>query len=167
MSTRPKIEVRFRHSGFIHDLVRDSHSPGSAGDAARCGLSDAQVVARDARWIPTRRRLPRNSRKSPAGQGAETPAYGHASAGPYGHAMACPYTAASRRFSLSPPRPEPQTGRLPLEAALSPYAPAVPQDRKLIRSPAKRASPRDGGAGRVAGGSSTSRPGPGEFHRGG
>ena len=30
-------------------------------------------------------------------------------------------------FSLSPPRPEPQTDRLPLEAALSPYAPAVPR----------------------------------------
>jgi DNA mismatch repair protein MutL len=30
-------------------------------------------------------------------------------------------------FRLSPPRPEPQTGRLPLEAALSPYAPAVPR----------------------------------------
>jgi DNA mismatch repair protein MutL len=106
-----KIEVRFRHSGFIHDLVRDSlrqallatrpvaafpiakSSPGMPVDI------DAAEVAEKLAEEPT------------AGEGAQ-----HQRAGAPGRAPTPP-------FRLSAPRPEPRTDRLPLEAALSPYAP--------------------------------------------
>ena len=106
-----KIEVRFRHSGFIHDLVRDSlrqallaTRPVAAfpiGKSSR-GMpvdTDAAEVAEKLAEEPT------------VVQGAQ-----HSRAGRPGRATTPP-------FRLSAPRPEPRTDRLPLEAALSPYAP--------------------------------------------
>jgi DNA mismatch repair protein MutL len=109
-----KVEVRFRHSGFIHDLVRDS-------------IRQALLATRPVAAFP----IPKSSRGMPldtdaaevaerldeeagVGQGAQ-----HSRTGTPGRAPTPP-------FRLSAPRPEPQTDRLPLEAALSPYAPAVP-----------------------------------------
>jgi DNA mismatch repair protein MutL len=106
-----KTEVRFRHAAFLHDLVRDS---------IRQALVAARPVA--AFPLPPARRTPspywveaevaeRLSEEPPLLRGPEiqTPPAGR-------HAD---------DFSLSPPRPDPQTGTLPLEAvALTVYAPA-------------------------------------------
>jgi DNA mismatch repair protein MutL len=106
-----KVEVRFRHSGFIHDLVRDSlrqallaTRPVAAFPMAKSSRgmpvdTDAAEVAEKLAEEPT------------AGRGAQHPRAGR------------PGRAATPPFRLSAPRPEPRTDRLPLEAALSPYAP--------------------------------------------
>ena len=106
-----KIEVRFRHSGFIHDLVRDSlrqallaTRPVAAFPIAKSSRgmpvdTDAAEVAEKLAEEPT------------AGQGTQHPCVG------------APGRALTPPFRLSAPRPEPRTDRLPLEAALSPYAP--------------------------------------------
>ncbi len=118
-----KVEVRFRHSGFIHDLVRDS-------------IRQALLATRPVAAFP----IPKSSRGMPldtdaaevaekldeeplASQGAERPRAGTPSRAGTG----TPWRAPTQAFSLSPFRPVPQTGRLPLEAALSPYAPAAPR----------------------------------------
>ncbi len=106
-----KTEVRFRYAAFLHDLVRDS---------IRQTLVAARPVA--AFPLPQARRTPlpdlveaevaeRLSEEPPLLRGPEiqTP----------------PAARHSDDFSLSSPRPEPQTGTLPLEAAaLTVYAPA-------------------------------------------
>jgi DNA mismatch repair protein MutL len=106
-----KTEVRFRHAAFLHDLVRDS---------IRQTLVAARPVA--AFPLPQARRTPspdlveaevaeRLSEEPPLLRGPEiqTP----------------PAARHSDDFSLSSPRPEPQTGTLPLEAAaFTVYAPA-------------------------------------------
>jgi DNA mismatch repair protein MutL len=112
-----KIEVRFRHSQFIHDLVRDS-------------IRQALVAARPVAAFPMS--------KGPQTQAADTLAAEAAerlSEEPL--AMKGPEAPwpDSRRQSihgedlrLSSPRPAPQAGRLPLEgAALSVYAPPEAQ----------------------------------------
>jgi DNA mismatch repair protein MutL len=115
-----KVEVRFRHSGFIHDLVRDA-------------LRQALLATRPVAAFP----LGKSSRGMPldtdaaevaekleeeraAGQGAQ-----HPRAGKPWRAPTPP--ASARPFKLSAPRPEPRPDRLPLEVALSPYAPAAPR----------------------------------------
>jgi DNA mismatch repair protein MutL len=118
-----KVEVRFRHSGFIHDLVRDS-------------IRQALLATRPVAAFP----IPKSSRGMPLDTDAaevaerldEEPAVGqgaqHSRTGAPGQARTgTPWRAPTPPFRLSPPRPEPQTDRLPLEAALSPYAPAVPR----------------------------------------
>jgi DNA mismatch repair protein MutL len=122
-----KIEVRFRHSGFIHDLVRDSirqallaTRPVAAFPIAKSSRevpvdTDAAEVAEKLAEEPT------------AGQGAQ-----HAHARTPGRGLTPP-------FRLSAPRPEPRTDRLPLEAALSPYAP--PTSGLAADSLARQAAP--------------------------
>ncbi|PYV04749.1 MAG: DNA mismatch repair endonuclease MutL, partial [Acidobacteria bacterium] len=139
-----KIEVRFRHSGFIHDFVRDSIRQALIGarpvaafplpKAARSGQAEdeAEVAERLAEEPPLMGGV-----HPPASVEAGAPArYGQArydsAAGE--HDSAPPATSptiggreARAPFRLSPPRPEPHTGILPLgEAALS-YAPAQPR----------------------------------------
>jgi DNA mismatch repair protein MutL len=111
-----KVEVRFRHSGFIHDLVRDS-------------IRQALLATRPVAAFP----IPKSSRGMPLDTDAaevaekldEEPAVGQGAKFLHRPTPSPPVSAPP--FRLSPPRPEPQTGRLPLEAALSPYAPAVPR----------------------------------------
>lgn len=109
-----KIEVRFRHTGFIHDLVRDS---------VRQALLVARPVA--AFPLPKARQAPgidadmaevgeKLSEEPPLMRGTATPPAQDSPA------------AACLGFRLSAPRPEPRTGRLPLDTALSAYAPAAP-----------------------------------------
>ena len=127
-----KVEVRFRHSGFIHDLVRDS-------------IRQALLATRPVAAFP----IPRSSRGMPLdtdaaevaekldeesalGQGAQHPRagepWGSRTGTPRQDGRGTPWRAPTAPpYRLSPPRPEPQTYRLPLEAALSPYAPDVPR----------------------------------------
>ena len=112
-----KIEVRFRHSQFIHDLVRVS-------------IRQALVAARPVAAFP----MSKGPKSSPADTLAADAAERLSDEPP---AMRGPDITwpASRRESrqgedlrLSSPRPSPQTGRLPLEgAALSVYAPPQSQ----------------------------------------
>jgi DNA mismatch repair protein MutL len=110
-----KVEVRFRHSGFIHDLVRDS-------------LRQALLASRPVAAFP----MPKSSRGMPldtdaaevaekleeeaaAGQGAQYRRKGT----PLRSGVGTPARAPTPTFKLSAPRPEPRTERLPLEAGLS------------------------------------------------
>jgi DNA mismatch repair protein MutL len=124
-----KVEVRFRHSGFIHDLVRDS---------LRQALLATRPVAafpigKSSRGMPldtdaaeVREKL---AEEPAAGQGAQHPRAGapwqDRTGTPWQDRRGTPWRAPTPPFSLSAPRPEPHTERLPLEAALSPYAPAL------------------------------------------
>src|SRR5438876_1964365 len=139
-----KIEVRFRHSAFIHDFVRDSvrqaliaARPVAAfpiAKAARSGRAEdeAEIAERLAEEPPLI-----EGGAPPANVEARSPdRYGqtrYSSAGDR-HDSSSPATSpttggreARTPFRLSPPQPEPRTGTLPLgEAALSLYAPAEP-----------------------------------------
>jgi DNA mismatch repair protein MutL len=115
-----KTEVRFRNSGFIHDFVRDS---------IRQGLVAAQPVAAFPQPRRTGAALPdevaaeaaeRLGDEAPVMRGPEPLAPGTNKApGAY---AARPFSGRGD-FLLSSRQPEPTTGILPLEAALSPYAP--------------------------------------------
>jgi DNA mismatch repair protein MutL len=96
-----KTEVRFRHSHFIHDFVRDSirgsllaTRPVAGFPAAKRDSEDAEVRERLGEDIP----VPRGGMEQ-SGRG----------------------TAAD--FDLSRPQPPPETGRLPLDAAEALSAP--------------------------------------------
>jgi DNA mismatch repair protein MutL len=123
-----KVEVRFRHSGFIHDLVRDS-------------LRQALLATRPVAAFP----IAKSSRGMPLDTDAaevaekleEEPVVGQG-AKLFNRATPTPPTSA-RPFRLSAPPRQPRTDRLPLEAALSPYAPALP--RSEADSPAREAAP--------------------------
>jgi DNA mismatch repair protein MutL len=134
-----KIEVRFRHSGFIHDLVRD---------ALRQALLATRAVAsfpmgRSSQKLPVETDAAEVAEKlgeeAPLGQAVQnplvetTPSQGRAS-GPWQDRRGTPlqtrtgtpWRAPTTPFRLASLTPEPRTGRLPLEEALSPYAPAAP-----------------------------------------
>jgi len=111
-----KIEVRFRHGNFIHDLVRDS-------------IRQTLLATRPVASFPMSRSAPpgglaveeadvadRLAEEPPLMRGATMPP---PTARPLGH-------GTSREFHLSPARTEPRSQRLPLESALTPYAPAAP-----------------------------------------
>ena len=116
-----KIEVRFRHSGFIHDFVRDA-------------IRQALIAARPVAAFPLPKRAPTMAageeaevketlaEEPPLMRGAAVPSP------PMRHTRTADEPASRRGdFRLSPPRPEPRTGNLPLgEAALSLYAPPPP-----------------------------------------
>jgi DNA mismatch repair protein MutL len=125
-----KVEVRFRHAGFIHDLVRDS-------------LRQALLASRPVAAFP----IARSSRAVPVDTDAaeaaekleEEPAA--VKGVKLSHRAPSPPPASAPPFRLSAPRPEPQTDRLPLEAALSPYAPVPPRPvaDSLAREPGSSA----------------------------
>jgi len=115
-----KIEVRFRHTGFVHDFVRDA-------------IRQALIAARPVAAFP----LPKRASTREPGEEAEAketlaeePPRMRGATVPspptrHTHAAGEP---PSRRgdFRLSPPQPEPRTGNLALgEAALSLYAPPL------------------------------------------
>ncbi|MGA2076879.1 MAG: DNA mismatch repair endonuclease MutL [Terriglobia bacterium] len=138
-----KVEVRFRHSGFVHDLVRDS---------LRQALLATRPVAsfpmgRSSREVPVETDAAEVAEKlaeEAARQGVQDPLIGpppqsragtpsHDSRGaPWQPRTGTPSQVrtgtpwrAPTPFKLSSPEPVPRTGQLPLEAALSPYAPAA------------------------------------------
>ncbi len=130
-----KTEVRFRHSGFIHDLVRDSIRQAliAVRPVAAFPISrPVTVSAADDTEAEIREKL---SEEAPLMKGAGPPA---------GENLP-PSGAPSAGFRLTSPPPEPHTGNLPLEAAaISPDSPTAmtPEVRAGVgaESPATRAS---------------------------
>jgi DNA mismatch repair protein MutL len=111
-----KIEVRFRHGSFVHDLVRDS-------------IRQTLLATRPVASFPMSRSAP------PAGLAVEAADVADALAEEpplmRGAMMPAPPvrpsgTGTGRDFHLSPPRLEPRPQRLPLDSVLGPYAPVAP-----------------------------------------
>ncbi len=111
-----KIEVRFRHGSFMHDLVRDT-------------IRQTLLATRPVASFPMSRSAPpvglaveaadvadRLAEEPPLMRGAVMPP---PSARPS-------VRGTSREFHLSPARIEPRPQRLPLDSALAPYAPVAP-----------------------------------------
>ena len=130
-----KTEVRFRHSGFIHDLVRDSLRQALLAIRPVAAFP----IAKSSRGMPVDTDAAEVAEKLEeevmSGQSAQHPRTGTQPQGRTG----MPGRAPTPPFQLSPPRPEPRTDRLPLEASLSPYAPVLP--RSDADSAARRPSP--------------------------
>jgi DNA mismatch repair protein MutL len=116
-----KIEVRFRHGSFVHDLVRDSirqtllatrpvASFPMSRSAPPAGLAVEAADVADAL-----------AEEPPLMRGATTPPPPpHSSGG-----------VTSREFHLSPAGIEPRPQRLPLDSALAPYSPVAPSNPLL------------------------------------
>jgi DNA mismatch repair protein MutL len=111
-----KIEVRFRHGNFVHDLVRDS-------------IRQTLLATRPVASFPMSRSAP------PAGLALEAADVADALAEEpplmRGAMMPPPPARPSgrgtgREFHLSPARMEPRPQRLPMDSALAPYAPVAP-----------------------------------------
>ncbi|MGA3325098.1 MAG: DNA mismatch repair endonuclease MutL [Terriglobia bacterium] len=109
-----KIEVRFRHGSFVHDLVRDS-------------IRQTLLATRPVASFPMSRSAPpagleveaadvadRLAEEPPLMRGATMPP---PPAQPTGR-------GTGREFHLTPARMEPRPQRLPLDSALAPYAPS-------------------------------------------
>jgi len=121
-----KIEVRFRHAGFIHDLVRDS--------IRQALLATRPVATFPAHKTPRPGTVDANGAEFADRLGEEPPLM-------RGATLPHPERSAPPRqdFRLSAPRPEPRSGRLPLEAALSAYTPTEPagaEPESAIAAPA-------------------------------
>jgi DNA mismatch repair protein MutL len=112
-----KIEVRFSHGNFMHDLVRDS-------------IRQTLLAARPVASFPMSRSRPAAPFAEEAADVAETlaeePPLMRGSVPPPEVGRGAPRRTRGE-FHLSPPRLEPRPQRLPLDAALAPYAPPVPQ----------------------------------------
>jgi DNA mismatch repair protein MutL len=136
-----KTEVRFRRSSFIHDFTRD---------VIRQTLVSARPVAsfplRRAASEPALDEVEAMERLADEGMGSTmTPAKRSSiepleSRPPATAAAGLPQASAGG-FTLSPPRPQPVTGRLPLEASALP-APADPSGNGSPASGSLQAWPR-------------------------
>lgn len=108
-----KAEVRFRHSSFVHDLIRDT-------------VLQALMASRPVAAFPMAKRADTRDAFHSGGETSVAPGTPRGWAPPEdaGESFAA---GASRSFHLSAPRPAPSPGYLPLaEAALALYAPAEP-----------------------------------------
>jgi DNA mismatch repair protein MutL len=138
-----KIEVRFRHTTFIHDLVRDSirqallaARPVAAfplPKAARPGRGEdeAEIAERLAEEPPLLGGVaaPAGAVKDAFIRRQQDPSGAPASQPP-ATSPASSVPSARAPFRLSSPQPAPRPGTLPLgEAALSVYAPVLPESR--------------------------------------
>ncbi|HZP02320.1 MAG TPA: DNA mismatch repair endonuclease MutL [Terriglobia bacterium] len=122
-----KTEVRFRHSSFVHDFMRDAIRQGlvASRPIAAFPLSRAgRTEVADEEEVATEERLEKEALK------------------PASHALPeararTARTAASLNFELTPPQPRPETGFLSLEAAaVSLYAPPLLPQNAAVKSPA-------------------------------
>ncbi len=148
-----KIEVRFRHGSFIHDLVRDSMRQTllATRPVAPFPMSrSAPPVGLDMEAAEAEDRL---AEEPPLMRGGPAPP--PAPARPMGQKI-------SREFQLSPARLEPRPQNLPLDSALAPYAPVAPSGAVL------NGSGDDGGGHRDAARTAAESPAPGtgarKFH---
>ena len=128
-----KVEVRFRHSGFIHDLVRDSLRQALLATRPVAAFPMPKVVARERPWIPTPRRLQRSSRKSPPRAKALRSASARATPSPW------PASAPRRSVFLLLGLSRGRIGSHSRPRCLLTLPPH--RDRKLIWPPAKRLRP--------------------------
>jgi DNA mismatch repair protein MutL len=120
-----KVEVRFRHASFIHDLVRDS-------------IRQVLLATRPVAAFP----LPKGGRAlendsitaDAAERLVEEPPILRGGTAPRQPPIP-PGRVPSRSFLLSPPGPEPRTGRLPLEEAVSAYTPLQTSAQAEVESP--------------------------------
>jgi DNA mismatch repair protein MutL len=111
-----KIEVRFRHGSFMHDLVRDSirqtllsTRPVAAFPTSRSAMpAGLAVEAADV--------ADKLAEEPPLMRGAMTPS----------EPGRPPMRRSGGDFHLSSPHPEPRAQRLPLDSALAPYMPVTP-----------------------------------------
>ncbi len=113
-----KIEVRFRHSAFVHDFVRDS-------------MRQALMAARPVPNFPAARQVPSSGADEldteAAERLAEEPPAMRGAAPPPAARPEAAVPPGRRDFRLSAPRPEPVSGKLPLsDPGLSVYAPPSP-----------------------------------------
>lgn len=133
-----KAEVRFRHSSFVHDLIRDT-------------VLQALMASRPVPSFPMPKRpdTGEQDQPGPSYSPPETPPEPQRSrewapSGPPREPFA---SGMGRSFQLSAPRPAPAPGNLPLvEAALALYAPPEPAS-----CPAAYAEPEPAAAGDRAG----------------
>ena len=140
-----KTEVRFQHSGFIHDLVRDSLRQALVATRPVAAFP----VVKSSRGMPVdtdAAEVAEKLEEEPATvQGAQYKDAGPRSpdrtARPWEDRKGTPWRAPTPLFKLSSPEPVPRTERLPLEAALSPYAP--PLSRFEADSSVPQAAPSD------------------------
>ena len=111
-----KAEVRFRHSSFVHDLIRDS-------------VLQALMASRPVPAFPMRRQALPEDRQDTVDAGIDVPAGPQSTRDwmPPARPRESFGSGPARSFQLSAPRPAPSPGYLPLaEAALAAYAPAEP-----------------------------------------
>jgi DNA mismatch repair protein MutL len=105
-----KTEVRFRHTGFIHDLVRDS--------IRQALLATRPVATFPVPKTPWPGSFDAESADVTERLGEEPPLM-RSTAAPSDERP----TALGQSFRLASPRPDPQPGRLPLDTTLSAYTP--------------------------------------------
>ena len=137
-----KAEVRFRHSSFVHDLIRDT--------VLQSLMSSRPVAA-----FPVPRRLDMDEQASPPGRGREshagpqkqrdwTPPRDSRDWAPPANPRETFGAAPAGSFQLFSPRPAPTPGDLPLmEAALALYAPPGPASCPAGYAEAETAGPVD------------------------
>jgi len=128
-----KIEVRFRHSGFIHDLVRDAirqaliaTRPVAAFPTRAVGESSGLPQEGRAPFYnrrPSPRSAPLDEAAEIAEKIAEDSLLMKAPEGQPSYGSEPNISAAE--FRLAPAQPKLQPGRLPLETTLSAYSPPV------------------------------------------
>jgi len=149
-----KIEVRFRHSGFIHDLVRDSLRQAllATRPVASFPMSrSSQKLPVETDSAEVAEKLEEESQLDQAVQNSlveTTPSQGRTSrpwqesrGTPLQTRTGTPWRAPTPPFKLSSPELVARTARLPLEAALSPYAPPISRLEADLRVP--QAAPSD------------------------
>ena len=110
-----KTEVRFRHSGFIHDFARDSirraliaSKPIESFPISRGRSSFLDDLSREIDAVATERLAEEAAQPPSPGEPSEPDSAN-------GREGAPPLTQAASAFQLSPPRPPPETLRLALQ----------------------------------------------------
>jgi DNA mismatch repair protein MutL len=111
-----KIEVRFRHGSFMHDLVRDSIRQTLLATRPVASFPMSKSAPATGLAVEAADVADRLAEEPPLMRGAMMPP----------PPVRPTDRGASREFHLSPARMEARPQRLPLDSALSPYAPVAP-----------------------------------------
>ena len=111
-----KIEVRFRHGSFIHDLVRDSIRQTLLATRPVASFPISRYASPVGMAVEAADVEDRLAEEPPLMRGPQMP---NPPARPSGR-------STGSEFHLAPARMEPRPQRLPLDSALSPYTPIFP-----------------------------------------
>jgi DNA mismatch repair protein MutL len=130
-----KIEVRFRHSSFIHDLVRDSIRQALLATRPVAAFPASRSVQPAGLAMEAADVAERLAEEPPLMRGAMPPSV----------AGRPPAWRGTGDWRLSSPHLEPRAQRLPLDSALAPYAPLpiAPPEVEADASVAPRELPLD------------------------